>query len=306
MMQDLHTSLLREKFIIHDPNAEQGNRKGPVVALSNRVVIELRADDAPAPVEVFTVRAQNMHSAVRMGGKILQSFRQGGAILNRKAPYDWDAAWNSIVSDYEAIYNQQRWVSIYTKGRILFEKGERHPLLDVIEKCQALNKGPYDDAIPLAEDAFKKIGKVVKLEYDGNVALVVNLAPKEGRCGIILRGADKTTTFNFVAEARPKQSLNYTQVLSAAAAFLEGIQLAFMVGMNEEKLRRGLFDKNSSDEKQTREARRRLSRLNAEIANMESAFDVRYRPERPEFQRITMEAEKLAHKMLESAPPRKS
>ena len=306
-MNDFSTSLLREKFIIHDPYADPGERKGPVVALSNRIVLDLK-NDAGEIQESITIRAQNMHSCIRMGAKLLQSFRQGGLLLARANPYDWDAAWETTVNDYEQIYNPQRWVALYTKGRVLFEKGEHHPLLDVIEKCQAVNKGPYDDAVLMAEDAFKKTGKVVKLEYDGNVALVVNFQEREGRCGIILRGADRTTTFNFVASARATpgaQAFNHAQVLTTAAAFLEGIQMAFLVGMNDEKIRRGIIARPSPEEKQTREARRRLSRLNAEIANLESAYDVRYRPERPEFQSIIIDAEKLAQKILGPGPDSK-
>ena len=305
-MKDFSTSLLREKFVIHDPYADPGEHKGPVVALSNRIVLELKNERGEP--EIFAIRAQNMHSCIRVGAKLLQSHRQGGALLNRSVPYDWDAAWESTLSEYEQIFNPQRWVCIYVKGRVLFEKGEHHPLLDVIEKCQYANKGPYDDAVIMAEDAFKKTGKVVKLEYDGNVALVVNFQERHGRCGIILRGADKTTTFNFVAEQRsvPNSSaFNHAQALTVAAAFLEGIQMAFLVGMNDEKIRRGLIARPSPEEKQTREARRRLSRLNAEIANLESAFDVRYRPERPEFQSIMIDAEKLAQKILGPVVPEK-
>ncbi len=87
--------------------------------------------------------------------------------------------------------------------------------------------------------------------------------------------------------------------MSAAAAFLEGIQLAFMIGMNNIKIQLGIIERLSKDEKKNREAIRRLSRLSAEIANLENSFDVRYRPEKPEFQHTIMDAEKLAMKVLQ-------
>jgi len=114
---------------------------------------------------------------------------------------------------------------------------------------------------------------------------------------VILRAPERTTTFNFTVLSKD-QEINIPQCLSVSAAFLEGIQLAFMVGMNVFKIRVGIFDRGSHDEKQTKEGQRRLGRLNAEIASMDSAFDVRYRPEKPEFYRIVSEAEDLANRTI--------
>ncbi len=83
-------------------------------------------------------------------------------------------------------------------------------------------------------------------------------------------------------------------MIGRVAAFLEGIQMAFMVGMNEEKIRLGKIERHSKEDKQTREGRLRLGRLDAEISTLEGTFDVRYRPERPDFQDILADAEKLA------------
>ena len=94
------------------------------------------------------------------------------------------------------------------------------------------------------------------------------------------------------------KQLNHPQCIGAAAAFLEGIQMAFLVGMNEEKIRVGKIERHSKEEQQTREARTRLGRLDAEISTLEGTFDVRYRPERPDFQDILQDAEKLAKSMF--------
>lgn len=300
-MKELNTSLLRERFIIHDPYSDLDLQEGLIIAASNRMTVELR-NDAGKLLETFIVRTQNMHSCVRMAARIIQSFVQAGPLLNRSNPYDWEAAWDAIINDYEHTYNPNRWICIYNQGRPIFKTGKHHPLLDVIEKCDARSNGNYDASIPMAEDAFKQTGKVVKIDYDGNVALAVHLEARQGRCGVIMRGPNRTTTFNFSVQVRDKGGLNFPQCLGTCAAFLEGIQLAFMIGMNEEKIKLGIIERQSSEEKQTREARRRLGRLNAEIANLEGAFEVRYRPEKPEFQHVLMDAEKLAQKILEPPP----
>ncbi len=296
-MHTLNLSLLRERFIIHDPKTDKGKQNKAVIALSNRIALDL-TNEAGNLNELFIIRTQNMHSCTRLASKIIQSFQQSGPLLTRHMDYDWKVTWDSVVNDYEYAFNTERWVAIYHEGHVIFETGERHPLLDVIEKCDANNGREYEDSILLAEDAFQKTGKTVKIEYDGNVALVVNLKALEGRCAIILRGADKTTTFNFSAASTKDKALSFVQTIGAAAAFLEGMQLAFMVGMNNVKIQMGIIERHSREEKQNREAKKRLSRLSTEITNLEDNFNVAYRPEKPDFQKTLIEAEKLAHGMF--------
>lgn len=297
-MSEFHSSLLREKFSIHDSDPETHEQKS-IIALSNRIVVELKGQKKDQ-TELFVIRAQNMHSCVRMAARILKSYKTSGPIMNRPKAYDWEAAWDAIVNDYEYRYNPDRWVAVYHNGRVVFEAGEHHILLDVIEQCDAKNAHRYEKALPMAEDAFKKAGKIVKIDYDSNVALVINLTPQQGRMGVIMRGPNRTTTFNFSLNAK-KDPLNYAQCLAAAACFLEGVQLAFMVGMNNIKLYLGIIKRHTTEEKKTKEAGRRLGRLNAEIANLERTYDVHYRPEKPEFGTIINSAEQLGQKTL--TPP---
>lgn len=297
-MKDFNSSLLREKFTIYDPNLDL-SEAAPVIALSNRMVVELRKDTG-ALEETLVVRAQNMHCCVRFAARLIQSYQIGGSILIRGVPFDWEAAWDAIVNDYEYAFNPQRWISVYHKGKAIFKKGNHNPFLDVIEKCDFENEAHYDFAIPMAEQAIKKSGKVLKVEYDANVALAMDFADDKGRCGIILRGPNRTTTFNYSAAPLPKskESLSIPRCLTAAAAFLEGIQLAFLLGMNTEKIRLGIIERFSTEEKQTREVRDRLKRLSSEIAGLESSYAVRYRSEKPDFSVIVAEAEELAIKLL--------
>lgn len=300
-MKEFETSLLREKFLIHNPGSDTGSVK-PVIALSNRIEVNLESGDGKTD-ETIIVRAQNMHLCTRMAAKILKTYYQTGPLINRPIAHDWHKSWMSVTNDYERTYNPDRWVALYHGGKVLFSEGDRHPLLDLIEKCDAENNDVYDNSIALAEAAFRKTGKNYKIEYDGNVALVVDLEEKGGRCGIILRGADKTRTFNFSVTAKKNKRIDYAQCMVVAAGFLEGIQLAFMVGMNEEKINLGHLAHKSDEARQTREARKRLGKLSAEITGLEDSCEVHYRPERPEFKRIIMDAEKMARSMFNAIKP---
>jgi hypothetical protein len=292
-----HSSLLREKFVVYDPDASRSKNE-PVIALSNRMVVSLQTN-SDTPAETYVIRTQNMHSCARLAGRLINNFNNGGSLKNRAVPLDWNEVWETVINDYERIYNDSMWVAIYYCGKPLFEKGDRHPLLDLIEKCDYQNERDYDFAIPMAEDALKQTGKVVKIEYDANVALVSTFEPKEGRCGVILRGADRTTTFNYIVLPSDEEPLNVAQSLITAAAFLEGIQLAFTVGMDTFKTNVGIIARNSAEDKRRKDGKMRLSRLGAEVLSLESLHTVRYRPERPDFELIVSEAEELASRTID-------
>lgn len=299
-MQELNSSLLREKFVILDPKGKT-NEERATVALSNRFVVDLKKPESEHS-EKLVVRGQNMHSVARMAARLIYDYDNTGPISTRKDPYDWEKVWDSIVNDYEYAYNPQRWIAVYKDGKRVFSAGELHPLLDMIEICDHGNKNDYDYAIPMAEKLLKQNGQNLEIDHDANVALSVNFENNEGRLGIILRGSNKTTTFSFSTKPKqPNQAMNIPQCLGAAAAFLEGVQLAFLVGMNMEKIRINIIERFSKEEKQTKEGRLRLQRLNTEISNMEAAFDVRYRPEKPEFHVLVNEAEALGQRIL--TPP---
>ncbi len=292
-MNVFQTSLLREKFIIHDPKTSKF-----VTAMSNRMDI-LLTGPMGSNAERYVIRTQNMHSCVRMTTRLMHNYDTGGPLLNRPVPFDWGGAWNAAISDYEYATNEARWVAIYNQGKVIYEDAMHHPFLDVIEKCDAQNSGDYEDAIPLAETAFKKTGKLVKIEYDGNVALVVNFEARSARCAVVLRGAARTTTFNFTVLPKNKQALLYPQCLAVAASFLEGLQLSFVIGMNKEKIRIGHITRGSAEEKLHKQSIQRLSHLSAEITNLEDVCTVRYRPEKPNFKKAITEAEQLARTILQ-------
>lgn len=294
-MDGFNASLLREKFVIRDVMPADISDETPVIALSNRLVLPFASADGKTREE-FVVRAQNMHTCARLGAKIAQDFQDHGSIMNRKKPFDWEDAYKAITRGYEERWNKDRWVSVYHKGRIIYEdgEGERHPFLDIIEQCDARNKGDYTKAVSVAEDAFKQAGKSVNIEHDSNIALIMHVTDDEGKCGIILRGPNKTTTFNFSAKKKAGRKVRISQCLSVSAAFLEGIQLAFLVGMTNMKVRYELIDANSDEATKGREASQKLGRLNGAITQFENLLAVSYRPDRPQLSKMIDGAEDFA------------
>ncbi len=298
-MPEFNTSLLREKFTIYDAMPADLSDKGPVVALSNRLSLPLKSDDGKT-IETFIIRAQNMHMCARIGAQIASEFQENGPLLGRKKPFDWHETYETLIRGYEKKWNPNRWVAIYHKGRVIFEDGaiERHPFLDIIEQCDARNKDNYEKAVSVAQDAFKQAGRLITIDHDSNIALILAVTPLEGKCGVIVRGPSRTTTFNLTAHKKNDHEVRVSNCLSAAAAFLEGIQLAFFIGMTRKKILYEMISGISPEAKQAEDAGQKLGRLNTAISQFESLLDVTYRPERPEFSRMISDAEDFARKIF--------
>lgn len=297
-MFEFSTSLLREKYVIKEI-VEKGKEKEPLIALSNRLYLPLKSPIA-GQEEEFVVRAQNMHTTLRIAAQMARDFYETGPLMDRKKPYDWEYTYLKIIKGYEKKFNPDRWIVIYHKGRPVYSAGEvqYHPFLDIIEKCDARSKSGYETSMEIAKDAFKQAGKLVNLEHDSNVALIVNITPDEGKLGAIVRGPNRTTTFNMSAKRKAGRDVKISQCLSVAAAFLEGIQLAFFIGFTEKKLSFELVEPGSDDAKKASEARKKLGRLNGAVQQFENMFDVSYRPDRPNFAKLIDEAEEFGHKVL--------
>ncbi len=291
-MKNFHAILLREKFVLHNEASA-----APVIALSNRMAVTLRTDDGTVQ-EVFIVRAQNMHTCIRMAARILQAHRSGGPLLSRPVAFDWNEAFLAATDDFEKTFNPACSVTVYSKGAIMFQHGAHNPFLDVIEQCAALRPEDYERGVTDAQALLKKEKKAVKTEYDGNVALNVDLGEQQGRVGAIFRSPSQTMIFNFSLAAPAGKSILSAQVLGTAAAFLEGIQLAFTVGMNKEKLKAKKIEPASPEAKHAHEGERRLDLLLSDINRLEENYKVNYRPERPEFRLILAEAERLTRNAL--------
>lgn len=299
MTGDFHTSLLREKFILNDAETEI-NDSPPVVAVSNRIVLPLVSESGQER-ENFIVRAQNMHSCVRFAAAIAKEFLERGSIMPRITPFNWAALWKEVIKGYEREWNPGIWGAVYYNGKPVFQDGAHHPFLDIIEQCDARNKdGEYEESVAIAEDAFHQAGKAVRIIHDANVALVVKRGSEDARCGLILRGAGRTTTFSYTVTPgqRKGEMVGIPTLMTVSAAFLEAVQLAFTVGLLNKKNEYGLIEKYSDEYRKANKSTDRLTNLNTAISRFEMDYTVIYRPERPAFMKMVDDAESKAMKIL--------
>ena len=293
---EINTTLLRERFVIRDTENEGAP---PIIALSNRLALPMHNGDGDL-ADTFIIRAQNMHSCIRMAAQLLQSFIRSGPLLSRNAPYDFAEVWEKICSDYEVSYNKNRWIVIFHKGVEIFASGEHHSFLNLIEKCDSKNPGNYDRSVKIAEDAFGKMGRKISISYEANIGMVLNVKPEIGRCGLVYRGMDKSSTFNFTSEPDEAKIVSPVHCMNVCACFLEGLQLAYLIGVTNDKMRLSLIKRFSSEEKQAEQALARIHQLDVELGVFESRYKLKFRPEKPEFSQAIIDAERAHAKNFAS------
>ena len=280
----LNTSLLREKFTITEKYKDQP----PLVAVGNRILLSLQSQNSDYSEQII-VRTHSMHMALRLASEIYQEFRTKGPILNRQTPFPWKNVWYDLSTDFERPHTPETWCSVYNNGRLIYQDGVHHPFLDIIEQCDIKNRAEYDRAIPIAIDIFKQAGKNVDIKHEVNIAAVVGAMTEQVRCGLILRAPLQTSTFNFTIKQKTPENntiIPANDGLDLCAYYLEAIQLAVTAGFNEGKMLTGQLKETTNQARKTKASYTRIGRLNNTIETIESLYDIRYRPEKPDFQNL--------------------
>lgn len=292
---EFQTTLLREKFVITDGQADLSPATG-MTAASNRMVLTLVGGNVGGAPETYVVRTNTMHSCVRLAAKVMQTYEMDGPLTGRAHLYDWPTSWNNIQHEFDRLHAPQGWAVIYRDGEPVFSTGTHNAFLDVVENCDIKNKGRYEQSLKIAENAFAKLGKKVQIAYDGGVALVVNLLGHTCRCGVIIRAPERKTSFNFMVDTRDGMDVSAAQCLMLAADYLEGIELAYRAGALNARLATGAVSPGGPEVQEADIALRRIGKISNAIKVFEQTHTVRYRPEAPSFEKLIKQAQAYTRK----------
>lgn len=284
-----HAELLREKFTINHAETKLN-------VMSNRIHCPLHDKDGNL-VEDLVIRGKNLYDCIRFLAKILENFDMRGSFINRKGDVDWLRMWNACQSKYEQEFKDNNWIIIYHNGKAIFRDGEYHPFLDMIEKFapeDGETKQSYDKAVHRAEDAFRQLGKTFTIHHDSNTAMKININEPDISCSNILRKDGKIQTFNFSCKLQESTGTlrAYIPFILSSASTAEAMQLSFSLGRLLAKQKQGQIKKGSTEASFLNKTHQRVERLKAEISNLEMNNKVRYRPEKPDFNLMTQQAEK--------------
>lgn len=281
--KEFNATLVREKVtfigdgaVFNDAGADNS---GKTVVRSNRIVLEL--DSNIGKKEIVVIRTQTMASCLRFASRLMFSYFRGGLFLNRDQPFEWAQQWSAVVSSYDRAYRPNLWASVHINGDAVF-KTNNSPLVDVLEKCAMLTKDDYDAAMGVTENALRKLGLDMRINHETNIATVIFDKGDSIRCGIIYRSDDADTTFSFTAKGGERE-VRIVEAIRIASAFLDGIDLRFTSRRIQEKIRKREVPQVGPEANQQRKAYLRLLAVNKVITHFEELFEVRYRPEKPEF-----------------------
>ncbi|MEZ0224589.1 MAG: hypothetical protein ACAH83_08555 [Alphaproteobacteria bacterium] len=280
-MEDFNTSLVREKIVFIDdavtPDIDD-LEEGPNVVRSNRIFLKLGETGS---FEKVVVRAQNMHTTLRMASKVLADYFKNGPLAARAASFDWDEHWAAMLSNYEREFNPYNWAAVYINGRAVF-RTKTSPFVDVVEQCALLTVDNYDATMKVAQGALKKVGKAMRIKHSTSVAAVLTDNGEQMRCGFLYRADGNDLAFNFSASGGEMPG-RVVQSTGIAAALLEALNLRYITKKLQEKLGETSGMKSTAEANQLRGATGRLVALDKGISSFEELYDVRYRPEKPVF-----------------------
>jgi hypothetical protein len=293
-MSETNISILREKFTVRETQNDRDN----IIVGSNRMTLPLRNDNGLLE-ETFIIRGKFMHEVARMGAVMITNFHKLGPFMNRGEKFNFEEAYADLQSSFTRKYVPDDWIALYHNGKKIYSWGKSHPFLDVIEQCDVKNEDEYDFAVAMAEQVFHKAGKDIAIDHLSTIALVAHSAEDRVRCGIIERNMRQTRTFNFTA-IRSKKPNSPTPIVTGgihtAAAFLEGLNLCFKVGYINSCITKGIVKTGDAEHKEQQDALKIIRNHNLEIDTYNKTYDVRYRPDMPEFDLIIKEVERAQAK----------
>ena len=292
-MDDFSASLVREKIdftwdITQEevPHGLEGVdiAEGVAISRSNRIALTLEA--RPRKKELVVIRAQSMHTALRMASKVMFSYYKNGVFTGREHPFEWLECWKGIVSGYDKQFNPDLWGAGYINGKAVF-KTKNVPLIDIVEQCALLHIDDYDKTLGLAQEAFHRLGHNIEVDHSTKIASVFYDKGDTMRCGIIHRSEDGgDATFNFSARGG-EQHNRVVESLRISAAFLEGNNLRYTAKKLQHMIQTGAVHKASPEATHLRRATARLMGVTRVVGYFEDIYDVKYRPEKPDFFRKT-------------------
>lgn len=282
----LNSTMIRERCVIKDASMGKANTR----ILSNRLVLPIGKDS-------LVIRGQNMHSVIRMAARLYnEATLRKLSIDSSKGVEFAGLAWDKIFKDTQTI-TQDNWIAVYINGLLMYKSADHHPFLDLIETQAMMNDSNYDMNVMIAAETFTAAGHIgMSIDHNSNVALILSLSADQGRCGLIYRHPRRTTTFSFSVstgnDKLPKQRPlleELSSILEVSADFLESIQLCYAIAAEAAKGPAQDLEKQIT-------LKKRLYEMQKNIDAFESALNVTYRPERPDFNRFLQETQLLLAK----------
>jgi hypothetical protein len=239
-------SLLREKFVIR----ETTDKSSLFVANGNRMKI-----DVPGVKHPIVIRAHSMHMTLRLASKITEIYEWTKTVEKITETFDWEKMWMDQIEGFEEKYTPHTWVAVYHAGQMIYSYNDHHIFFDILENCEHKNSQSskkYDQSILMTQKAFEQMGRTVMIEQESHMGFV----------------------------------LDVTDSIMMASDFIETVNLSVQGGFMRKRIEKGKIRNGSDDMKRFKAFQTRCSSLQFSINQMESKYNIKYRPEKPDFKGI--------------------
>lgn len=279
-MDFFNTALLREKIVINNQSGPQsGGKASSVIIKSNRVAFLLGEEPF---VENVVIRAQNMHTTLRLAAILIKEHNNKGQLLARKVPLNWEAVWKSAVSEYDKRFDPDIWGTVYINGNPVF-RTVASPFADVVEKCALLSLDNYYATMDITEEALEKVGRACEVDHQATVAATIKNKGSEVDCGIMYRAGGNNTVFSYHVSGGLNKNSRLEQAIGFTAAYLEMCALSYFIETTQNKVKSGEVAKVSPEVAQLRAAIAHKNFINRAVNDFEKAYKVVYKPQKPNF-----------------------
>lgn len=286
--------LRRERLSFEYPPDMSGTSKTQL-CLSNRLVLSLKTE---SHTETIVLRAQNMHLCLNMAARIAKDFDKLGPLSSRTGKTDWEDIWNKLIQGYEYNWNFSRWITIYSGGKVLFDKGPGTPPPQLNRLEEIIFEMNENYKMALAE-FHRQISTddQISVTHKSSLALKAEVTDNHQRCSMLCRAAQDSNIVTIIGEApEDAQPFNLHGSLAQFGDYQQGFQYAFMLGMTTQNIEQNKIPANSSlaEQEQHKLALiKELARLSTKIDNLKSLYTFHYRPEEPDFEILTRQAQGL-------------
>lgn len=276
-------TLYREKSTVHRfGGADDAHGNEPALELrSNRVTIPIKTRVENIMV---VVRGQNVPSTLRMTSLVIDEIRRDEGLLHDAVSHDWETFWVRKISNYEADYNPENWVSLHIGGQTVYATREGQQNVDFVEAVAAGGEEVTEEMILKASGQI--LGKMEDLvvEHDSQTAFVFQPFSSYHRAAILERRDRKAGSFAIsVYHPTPQKPVRLSHFISFCADIMEALTLKSFLDRVQELIATNKINNSNITPSQVQATRNRRRDLIEAVENFERANKLVYRPERPHF-----------------------
>lgn len=249
--------------------------------LSNRVIISTKNSQNSNWEPKFILRVKRMSEAVRLITHMAHHIKTKSIV----APFEnftWEEFWEESMSPLPPHQADERWLSVYYKGEIIWQTGPVNPAINLLEALAAKSDTSYEEAVGQLSNLLA-VSHQAQIEQQIQPALYAFRDKKNIFKGsIIMRKEGHASIFSVRIKpqsgGRLGKAPDIRSCLNILAAVLEGRE-----AIVEAERYSATTKARSKAKEKLLQVSKIVDEVQREINQYSRIFEVRFRPEMPQF-----------------------